>query len=300
MGTVVTDLRLDNKLENIMWDALKDFDQIDNYKEKTIEGEIVRELKKGAFAEIYMKKVYNKKITVLASPKFYYRQLPKFRLILHLSQFRNLHMVWLLLVELFKEELASYIYCVAVIVRLDAWYDSKNGYKACLRAFYRKKIGATEEFKAGTGNRKGTYMGSKQSPTYYYVYQKMKKLFDGFDITRIEKRYKNKACPIKHLSEYPKLLKITVFDDLMIFIPKVNFKRTLANKKSTLSPKVVLFLKEYFDDGLQCARKEFSRDKAFLTEIWLYFISNCDLVSLNPYYHARLDMFVTSKEIVWC
>ena len=299
MGTISLDLRLNNDLTNKMQNSLRDFERYDNYMEKSVEGEKVREQKRGAYDLVFMKKVENTTVTVLASPKLYFTQLPRYRIILHLSQFPNLYMVWVLLVDLFKEELARFIYFVATVSRLDVWYDTKNSYKACLRAFYKKGIAATEEYKASKGNKKGTYFGSKKSLIYYFVYQKMKKVVNGINVTRIEKRYKNKACPIKHLSEYDKLLEIKVFNDLAIYAPKISFQKTLDQEKLTLDQKVVLFLTEYLDDGLQCARKEVSRCKSFNSIVWPFFTSNCDLVSLNDNYHARLKKFVTSTEVAW-
>lgn len=298
MGTIVTDIKLTQRLEDDMINALKDFEAIDNYQEKTVEGEVIRAFKKGAYKKIYMKEYKNTKITVLTMPRHYFTQLPKFRLIMHLSHFKNLLMVWLLLVEVFKEELARYIYYAAKIVRLDVWYDTVNSYKACLRVFYRKKIGATTEWKASKQNRKGTYFGSMQSLSYYYVYQKRKKFIDGDTLTRIEKRYSGSACPINHISEYHILSKAGVFDDLDVYVPKRKFQTVLNDEKSELSPNVIHFLKEYLEDGLQCARKEVSRCKSF-EKIWTFFTSNCDLVSLTPYYNASLRKFVTSKEVVW-
>ena len=298
MGTVVTDIKLTQRLEEDMHEALKEFETIDNYQEKTVEGEIIRSFKKGAYRKIYMKDCGNTKVTVLSLPRHYFAHLPKYRLILHLSQFKNLHMVWLLLVTLFKEELAKFIFFVAKIVRLDVWWDTDNSYKACLRVFNRKKIGATTEWKASKQNRKGTYFGSMQSLSYYYVYQKKTKYINGVNVTRIEKRYSGAACPISNLSEYHKLSSVGVFDDLDVYIPKIKFQVIYEKEKSKLNPNIVHFLKEYLEDGLQCARKQVSRDKSY-KDVWSFFTLNCDLVSLTPSYNKSLKNFTSAKEVIW-
>lgn len=300
MGTAIVGFNPNAITEFTMNEILNStFENVSGFQDTTKEGEIVRSEKKGSYDEIYIKEHRNSTITVLRKPKYYFKQLKKYKIILHFSHFKNLNSVKAFLVEVFNTEIADLIFNDAVLTRLDLWFDTRNEYKTIMQAVLKRKIRRTEEFKAGAGNKKGTYLGSMKSLVYYCIYQKRKKFTDGEDVTRIEKRYLNKACPIKHISEYHKLLKIDVFKDLEIYVRKVNLVNLVKNKGLTLNPHIKHFVNELYEDGLQCARKEVSRCKSFNDDIWPFFTKRCKRVSLTSLYHKRLNKFISEQEVLW-
>lgn len=215
-------------------------------------------------------------LALFKTPRF--RKLPNFQITFHQSSIGPVFNTFELFHNVFGKKLAEKIILEWLITRLDLCIDLNVSIKNIIQRIDRPRI-QTIDKKIGV---RDTYVLGEKCPVQIVIYEKKTKRFDGFNLTRIEKRIfgKNKI-PINNLFEIGMLMDICLFKELFFY----SFNKKVWDNKTLTNKRIKNFNDLRLEDGFLSAKKKFSINKNF-QRIYKHLNECTKLINLDEAFKA--------------